>query len=312
VQLTISMGAVFATPAALSAALIRVFLATMKIERDAKMKRVSDAATTAAMNEAHLAALASARAEGPRGGAAADADMTSGGYARSAAEGHSVPSAIITAIMASCLWELMKQAAASQQRVDLHALISPPDVSLHDEAAAFTLLAGHIYMAISFGSNGITGKSSSAEERTFYKIISSLQGAMPRGLFSVLESACRPLARAGRRVFFPGAIAWFRKSFLILEIGGEKTTSIIDNLHHFSPHSRKFLLASSFLKKLRIMWQYELSAIKQKKLRTTSCEFTTPMRAQPNSQTKHFTRKAPNLVKVQSPRHSMRSTNTAK
>jgi hypothetical protein len=42
------------------------------------------------------------------------------------------------------------------------------------------------------------------------------------------------------RVFFPGAIAWFRKSFLILELGGEKTTSIIDNLHHFSPHSEEF------------------------------------------------------------------------
>ena len=35
-------------------------------------------------------------------------------------------------------------------------------------------------------------------------------------------------------------------------------------------------------------------------------------RAQPNLQIKHFTRKAPNHVKVQSLRHSMQSTNTAK
>lgn len=240
VQLTVSMGSVFATPQALAAALIRAFLAAMTIERAAKLKRVTDAATAAAVAEAHAAALASARAEAPRGPAAADADLTSGGYARSAAEGHSVPSAIITAIMESYLWELMKHAAASQQHADLHSLMSPPDDTRVDDFAAFEALAGHIYMAISFVSAGITGKSSSAEERTFYKIISSLQGAIPRGLFSVLEAACRPLAGAGRRVFFPGAIVWFRKSFLILELGGGKTTSIIDNLHHFSPHSEEF------------------------------------------------------------------------
>ena len=238
IMLTESMGSVFATTELLSAALIRAFLGHMQSQRDARVKAVADDARSAALAEANLAALAAARAE-PRAAAAADPDMA-GGYARSAAEGHSVPSAIITAVMNSYLWDLMKLAAASQQHADLHALMSPPDPLDVDDTAAFDLLAGHVYMAISFVSAGITGKSSPADERTFYKVISSLQGAIPRGLFSVLEKACRPLAGAGRRVFFPGAILVFKKPFLVLELGGSKLASIIDNLHYFSPHSEDF------------------------------------------------------------------------
>ena len=237
---TILAGQGFGTQALLEHALVTAHLAFVEQQQKAQIKAAADAAAAAATAIAHTAAVAAA-AVGPGAGGAPVA-AGGAGYSQQVVEGHVVSEAIRIRLVGSYIWVLVQAAAESKEPGDFQRIFVEPDITVNPaDHAEYTATIGHLCMLISFCSKGVTSKSSSVDERDFYGSIAALQSVLPRLVFHVLETASAAASGTGRNVSYPADIEEFVKPFLNLKLAG-KTTPLIDNLYHLSPHQDDYLM----------------------------------------------------------------------
>lgn len=227
--------------ATLETALVRTHLKQVDKHQDDLIAAAAAAAHSSALADAHVAALAVAAAAVPGAGAGAGVAAGGSGYSRQAVQGYVVSETMRMRIAASYMWILVLAAVESKDPSDFSKIFIEPSADTHPlDNIEFTAIIGFLCMLISFCSQGVTSKSSTPDEKTFYAGIAGIQSVLPKILFHSLQQVSASASGTGRIVSFPADIEDFSVSFLALKLMS-KSNSIMESLWRLSPHQDDFL-----------------------------------------------------------------------